>query len=385
MGKTKQWLINFLDLNEHTPLPPPPEKWQDQSLDNAFNKLSLNPDNRPPQPQRPTRPPRKSDDHGRRPSGPSHDRPPRRQSYDAPRPSTATVDTQSTPTKPGRKRASSVPADAGGQCAGRTKKGDRCGRQVKASPLWMGGDLYCFQHQKDLLQPSGFYGHTVDGADVWIKFEDYIPSWLQPETQALLRVEMAKARSKADEEGYIYVFEIRDPADKDHVQLKVGRTVNVVKRLNEWGKQCGSKEQVLRGWFPGKLNEESLLKGTVVVEEDAKKDVWCHRLERLIHLELADIAVNAPYLEAGWKPFVKGKGKGKKNTLATTVSPKMMKGAGKGNGGSGLPCKDCTCRTVHKEIFEFQRVKSGPYKGREFDAIVKRIVDDWGEFVRTYV
>ncbi len=53
--------------------------------------------------------------------------------------------------------------------------------------------------------------------------------------------------------GYIYTFEIRDPDDSKTVQLKVGRAVNVVKRLNEWGTQCGSKEQVLRGFYPGSV------------------------------------------------------------------------------------------------------------------------------------
>jgi hypothetical protein len=28
----------------------------------------------------------------------------------------------------------------------------------------------------------------------------------------------------------------------------------------------------------------------------------CHRLERLVHLELADLAKNAPYLRPGWEP-----------------------------------------------------------------------------------
>ncbi len=54
---------------------------------------------------------------------------------------------------------------------------------------------------------------------------------------------MEKARSQSDVEGYIYTFEIRGPPDDSKtVQLKVGRAVNVVKRLNEWGKAV---------WFEG--------------------------------------------------------------------------------------------------------------------------------------
>jgi len=38
---------------------------------------------------------------------------------------------------------------------------------------------------------------------------DWIPSHLQLETQAALRVEMEKPRSKSDVYGYIYCYEIR--------------------------------------------------------------------------------------------------------------------------------------------------------------------------------
>jgi hypothetical protein len=41
---------------------------------------------------------------------------------------------------------------------------------------------------------------------------DFIPSYLSPETQVALRVEMEKARSPKDVEGYIYTFEIRGPS-----------------------------------------------------------------------------------------------------------------------------------------------------------------------------
>jgi hypothetical protein len=46
----------------------------------------------------------------------------------------------------------------------------------------------------------------------------------------------------------------QDPSKPDILQLKVGRAVNLVKRIDQWGKQCGSKEQVLRGWFPGTVD-----------------------------------------------------------------------------------------------------------------------------------
>ena len=74
-----------------------------------------------------------------------------------------------------------------------------------------------------------------------------------------------------------------DPNSKT-IKLKVGRTVNVVKRLSQWGKQCGSKEQVLRGWYPGTVDPDSdddddagqsLMRGRV---RAGGQGTWCHRL-----------------------------------------------------------------------------------------------------------
>lgn len=70
-----------------------------------------------------------------------------------------------------------------------------------------------------------------------------------------------------------------DPHATDTVKLKVGRAVNLVKRIDQWGKQCGSKEQVLRGWHPGTVEADgdggSLMKGRVKAGE---KGAWCHKL-----------------------------------------------------------------------------------------------------------
>ncbi|KAK0487936.1 hypothetical protein IW261DRAFT_1655804 [Armillaria novae-zelandiae] len=287
------------------------------------------------------------------------------------------------------------------RCSGVTKAGRRCARQVKNRGVALPGvERFCFQHTKGLLNPTGFYARRKGTqAPEWVEFADYIPSYLHPDTQVALRVEMEKARSQSDVEGYIYTFEIRDPDDNKTVRLKVGRAVNVVKRLHEWGKQCGSKEQVLRGFYPRSVgdgrDETSLMTGHVILPEGGNEDVWCHRLERLIHLELADLAVNAVYLQPGWKPFLKGKGEGLAkpsadplastgNILNPVISPKKRGGRiGNWNGGQGQPCKDCG--TVHTEIFEFQRILSGPYKGREWDCVVKQVIEDWGAFVRIYV
>jgi len=130
---------------------------------------------------------------------------------------------------------------------------------------------------------------------------------------------MEKAASPSDVPGYIYTFEIRgwsfcpskichhlstfvlDPKRPSIIQLKVGRAVNLVKRLDQWDKQCGSKVQIVRGWWPGTVEDDSddgtngsLLKGNIKAGEPGP---LCHRVERLVHIELADLVVHTPYLD----------------------------------------------------------------------------------------
>lgn len=81
----------------------------------------------------------------------------------------------------------------------------------------------------------------------------------------------------------IRVQSITETRESETIKLKVGRAVNLVKRIDQWGKQCGSKEQVLRGFYPGIVEPDnnagdgssSLMKGRVIAGE---KGPWCHRL-----------------------------------------------------------------------------------------------------------
>ncbi|KAF8894506.1 hypothetical protein BD779DRAFT_1501481 [Infundibulicybe gibba] len=280
-----------------------------------------------------------------------------------------------TPSKPKRPRASSTPSSTSDltqvQCSGVTKAGKRCTRQVKTGPVVIEIQItaierFCFQHTKELLGPKG----------EWVKFDDWIPDYLQSETQVALRVEMEKAHSQSDVPGYIYTFEIRDPRAVKTIKLKVGRAVNLVKRIDQWGKQCGSKEQVLRGWYPGTVEpgddgDPSLMRGRVKAGE---KGNWCHRLERLIHIELADLLATGVYLDPAWPNPNPSPSSGvstpKKGGLAAT--------------GNTKPCSDCGA--VHKEIFEFQRMgKGGKSDGKEWESIVKPVVEKWGAFVDHFV
>ena len=100
--------------------------------------------------------------------------------------------------------------------------------------------------------------------------------------------------------------------------IKVGRAVKLTKRLAEWDKQCQSKQTHLRGFWPSTPEADggNLARRRVRVGEPGP---YCHRVERLVHLELADLAANTPYLNAAF-PNVKG-GNGNGNGRATVRAP----------------------------------------------------------------
>ncbi|KAJ6547015.1 hypothetical protein B0H19DRAFT_1032435 [Mycena capillaripes] len=312
--------------------------------------------------------------------------------------------------KPRPRRSNSAPTVE--TCAGFTKAGKRCTREVKSrGPAFSyrltgddvdvdgnvssegGVERFCYQHIKDFIggvgSVTGFYarkwmGEGKDrGDEVWVSFSDFIPPYLSPETQVALRVEMEKARSPKDCEGYIYTFEIRGTSYSSQIQLKTGRTTHLVRRLDQWTKQCSSKEQVLRGWFPGGVDPDtglpatSLMKGRV---DAGHKGPACHRLERLIHLELADLVAEGQYLKPNWKSFKKGQPPVVDLTTPPSTPNKKPAAAAL---GSGPKCPDCG--TQHKEIFTFTRVKKGPYKGKEWEGIVRPVVERWGQFVEEHV
>ena len=71
--------------------------------------------------------------------------------------------------------------------------------------------------------------------------------------------------------------------------------------MDQWSKQCGSKEQILRGFWPGGMDKAGVpMKGLV---QPGPKGPWCHRVERLVHIELADLVENTPYLDEEYPNF----------------------------------------------------------------------------------
>ncbi|OAX40345.1 hypothetical protein K503DRAFT_798890 [Rhizopogon vinicolor AM-OR11-026] len=160
------------------------------------------------------------------------------------------------------------------QCSSMTKAGKQCSRQVKLPSTHSHVDpipvVYC-RRRRDAMYTAqtGFYARQKGKEDRFVEFRDYIPPNLQRDTQLALRVEMERAASLADVPGYIYTYEIRgsslqtskllfkfmsssstfmsvlDPKYLSVIQLKVGRTVNLMNRLDQWDKQCGSKMQIV--------------------------------------------------------------------------------------------------------------------------------------------
>ncbi|RAO71738.1 uncharacterized protein BHQ10_007750 [Talaromyces amestolkiae] len=215
-------------------------------------------------------------------------------------------------------------------------------------------------------------------------YQTFTSEHTQFTTTALLLTELSKPISSADDEGYIYIFWVTpqkpdsveapprdialnllpppgrpshsrrtsdalraaqaiDPRSKGTagqpgtIRLKIGRTSNVHRRLNEWSKQCSHNLTLIRYYpytnsSPSPSPSPARNPDSGQSQGHGRRVPHVHRVERLIHIELAD-------------QRVKGEG----------------------------PCAQCN--KEHREWFEFSATK---------DAL--KIVDDcvrrwitWGE------
>ena len=203
--------------------------------------------------------------------------------------------------------------------------------------------------------------------------------------------------SASDAEGYIYCFEIRrtctrvahrslliqpaEPKDKNVVHLKVGRTNKVTRRLDEWNKQC-PEEVVPRGVWPAPAGDgAAMLLGTI---QPGRTTPYANRLERLIHLELADLVAYMPYLPASEQsdePQPKARRSNSDDAIVVSSSGKLPSKA-------KPPTRqriDCNCGKRHQEIFVFKKPKTGPYKDQVWEKLVRPVIERWGKFVDEHV
>jgi hypothetical protein len=217
----------------------------------------------------------------------------------------ASVSTPGTPGTPGSPGAASDTV----QCSGMTQAGAQCKRRVRArAPLAAQLDpdaaddapveRFCPQHAAAIVADTTFFAGRAHKRGA---YADWLGAHLSEPTRVALRLEMHKAPSGADKPGYIYGFQIMD-GDAGAVRLKVGRTANVQRRISQWGKQCGSHEHILRGYWPGALDAGAdIVKGRI---RSGDPGPCAAKLERLVHLELADLVAYAPYQTRGWPDAV---------------------------------------------------------------------------------
>ncbi|KAL6246336.1 hypothetical protein RBB50_006572 [Rhinocladiella similis] len=164
-----------------------------------------------------------------------------------------------------------------------------------------------------------------------------IPSTLSPQTTSLLLTELSRPISPADETGYIYIFwltpasepskpddetassllddgddtanpyarstqalqryaSIRRPQGRVQrtMMLKIGRAENVHRRMTQWTKQCGQNITLVR-YYPYSIGTTTTSPSPTSTKPrpspghgPGRKVPHVHRVERLVHLELAE-------------------------------------------------------------------------------------------------
>ncbi|KKZ63735.1 hypothetical protein EMCG_01969 [[Emmonsia] crescens] len=162
----------------------------------------------------------------------------------------------------------------------------------------------------------------------------WIPNTLSPMTTSTLLKELSESISDADEPGYIYMCwvtpqtqitapppaelassllptstdngdrrkhrtsdimrsagvapnKVHDPQQNnatDTIILKIGRAANVHRRMNQWKEQCAHNLTLMR-YYPHVPSSSSIHPGAPI---PPRKVPHTHRVERLVHLELAD-------------------------------------------------------------------------------------------------
>lgn len=177
------------------------------------------------------------------------------------------------------------------------------------------------------------------------EFLALLPKTLSPQTTSLLLAELAKPVSDHDEPGYIYMFWLTPETSPTPTQeatssllkpsgpnrpsgnrrttdifreynnnpssssssstnnptilLKIGRASNVQRRMNQWSRQCNHNLSVLR-YYPYSPSSQSSQPPSPLPSpspssspspKSPRKVPHAHKVERLIHLELAHLRI----------------------------------------------------------------------------------------------
>lgn len=261
--------------------------------------------------------------------------------------------------------------------------------QSESQPIF-----YCGVHLPQQIRKKGFPSpRSVElikksnrENDGFVQYSNWIPDYLTQTTRVALMQKMNEMAGISEEEGYIYVFEIRDPNEPDLISLKVGRTTNLLKRLQSWEKQCSSSTQVFRYYWPntGRI-EDDLIKHQRSSFKPGPPGPHIHRLERLLHLHLADLVMYAQYNDPRFPNMSSPDDipKSANSSKSPKSKPMYNQLALRAVQRQSNKCSDCG--KFHKEIFPFIRTSNGPFEGQELEKIVIPIIQKWGDFVFDYV
>ena len=86
-----------------------------------------------------------------------------------------------------------------------------------------------------------------------------------------------------------------DNPQSDLVHIKIGRTNDMPRRWGEHRRKCPLLQPTLLGYFPsGGESASDLAAGRL--NPNAPKTASSHLLELVVHLEVTELAVHAPYL-----------------------------------------------------------------------------------------
>ena len=192
---------------------------------------------------------------------------------------------------------------------------------------------------------------------------------------------------------------VLDHSTQHLLHIKVGSTTDPSIRLNAWRKQCTSREGVILGCWP--LPKKPSSKLYAEIRGGLEKAPFVRRAEHLIHLELADVACHHPVvgscalvgadpthasacliidlysLRKGglWLGMLKGPFPVSFVLVSLLISSCYLAlRSFCGEGG-----------TKHREIFTFQRATDGELKGREYELVIRPIIEKWVKFVQEHM
>ncbi|KAI9208996.1 GIY-YIG nuclease family protein [Polychytrium aggregatum] len=139
------------------------------------------------------------------------------------------------------------------------------------------------------LEPSSWPLSESPANNVTINYDKWICDDLPERSRLVLRSEMSKPISDKDQDGYIYVFELRPDASVDSKNelkmYKIGRTRNPYRRFSQMEKKCGFTPKLIE-FFPSPRPSQNF-RGAVFTTE-LPRCRYANRTERLIHIELRE-------------------------------------------------------------------------------------------------